>query len=38
MKYIQNKQIWMKAAMGIMTTDSVPKISNGRVQNWKFKY
>ncbi|MDC1485731.1 bifunctional glutamate N-acetyltransferase/amino-acid acetyltransferase ArgJ, partial [Pelagibacteraceae bacterium] len=26
-KYTQNKYIWMKAAMGIMTTDSVPKLA-----------
>ena len=26
-KYIQNKYIWMKAEMGIMTTDSVPKLA-----------
>ena len=27
MKYTQNKYIWMKAAMGIMTTDLKPKIA-----------
>ena len=26
-KYVQNKYIWMKAAMGILTTDTRPKIS-----------
>jgi len=26
-KYTQNKYIWMKAAMGIMTTDSTPKLA-----------
>jgi glutamate N-acetyltransferase/amino-acid N-acetyltransferase len=26
-KYTQNKQIWMKAALGIMTTDTKPKIA-----------
>ena len=26
-KYIQNKYIWMKAAMGILTTDTRPKLS-----------
>ncbi len=26
-KYTQNKYIWMKAAMGILTTDLVPKLS-----------
>jgi glutamate N-acetyltransferase / amino-acid N-acetyltransferase len=26
-KYIQNKYIWMKAALGIMTTDTQPKIA-----------
>ena len=26
-KYIQNKYIWMKAALGIMTTDTRPKIA-----------
>jgi len=26
-KYTQNKYIWMKAAMGIMTTDLIPKIA-----------
>ena len=26
-KYTQNKYLWMKAALGIMTTDTVPKIS-----------
>jgi glutamate N-acetyltransferase/amino-acid N-acetyltransferase len=26
-KYTQNKYIWMKAAMGIMTTDSLPKLA-----------
>ena len=26
-KYVQNKLIWMKAALGIMTTDLVPKVS-----------
>ena len=26
-KYIQNKQIWMKAALGIMTTDLKPKLA-----------
>ncbi len=26
-KYTQNKYLWMKAALGIMTTDSVPKMS-----------
>ena len=26
-KYIQNKYIWMKAALGIMTTDTKPKIA-----------
>ena len=27
MKYTQNKYIWMKAALGIMTTDTQPKIA-----------
>ena len=26
-KYVQNKYIWMKAAMGILTTDTRPKLS-----------
>tara|TARA_B100001769_G_scaffold245073_1_gene214620 strand:- start:1165 stop:2466 length:1302 start_codon:yes stop_codon:yes gene_type:complete len=26
-KYTQNKYLWMKAALGIMTTDTVPKMS-----------
>ena len=26
-KYVQNKYIWMKAAMGIITTDTKPKLS-----------
>ena len=26
-KYVQNKYIWMKAAMGILTTDTKPKLS-----------
>ena len=26
-KYTQNKYIWMKAAMGILTTDLVPKVA-----------
>ncbi len=26
-KYVQNKYIWMKSAMGILTTDTKPKIS-----------
>ena len=26
-KYIQNKYIWMKAALGIMTTDTQPKMA-----------
>ena len=26
-RYIQNKSIWMKAALGIMTTDLVPKLA-----------
>ena len=26
-KYTQNKYLWMKAALGIMTTDKQPKIS-----------
>ena len=26
-KYTQNKYIWMKAALGIMTTDTEPKIA-----------
>ena len=26
-KYIQNKYIWIKAALGIMTTDLVPKLA-----------
>ena len=26
-KYTQNKYIWMKAAMGIMTTDLKPKLA-----------
>jgi glutamate N-acetyltransferase / amino-acid N-acetyltransferase len=26
-KYIQNKYVWMKAALGIMTTDTQPKIA-----------
>ncbi len=26
-KYVQNKYIWMKAALGIMTTDTQPKIA-----------
>ena len=26
-KYTQNKFIWMKAALGIMTTDTKPKIA-----------
>jgi glutamate N-acetyltransferase / amino-acid N-acetyltransferase len=26
-KYVQNKSIWMKAALGIMTTDTKPKIA-----------
>jgi glutamate N-acetyltransferase / amino-acid N-acetyltransferase len=26
-KYVQNKYIWMKAALGIMTTDTKPKIA-----------
>ncbi len=26
-KYTQNKYLWMKAALGIMTTDTVPKLS-----------
>jgi len=26
-KYVQNKYIWMKAAMGILTTDTKPKIA-----------
>ena len=26
-KYTQNKYIWMKAALGIMTTDLVPKLA-----------
>ena len=30
-KYVQNKYIWMKAAMGILTTDTKPKVINGRM-------
>ena len=26
-KYVQNKYIWIKAAMGIITTDTKPKLS-----------
>ena len=26
-KYVQNKYVWMKAAMGILTTDTKPKLS-----------
>ena len=31
-KYTQNKYIWMKAALGIMTTDTQPKMSMENVQ------
>ena len=30
-KYTQTKYLWMKAALGIMTTDLSPKASNGRM-------
>ena len=32
MKYTQNKYIWMKTALGIMTTDTQPKIAIDK--NW----
>ncbi|MDA7770365.1 bifunctional glutamate N-acetyltransferase/amino-acid acetyltransferase ArgJ [Candidatus Pelagibacter sp.] len=38
-KYVQNKPIWMKAALGIMTTDLKPKLSmeECRIGNKKVK-
>ena len=34
-KYTQNKYIWMKAALGIMTTDTQPKMAMEECVNWK---
>ena len=39
-KYTQNKYIWMKAALGIMTTDTQPKMAMEEclIGNTKLKY
>ena len=34
-KYTQNKLIWMKAALGIMTTDTQPKMAMEECLYWK---
>ena len=34
-KYTQNKFIWMKAGLGIMTTDTKPKLAMESVYHWK---
>ena len=38
-KYTQNKYIWMKAALGIMTTDTQPKMAmeNCQIGNSEIK-
>jgi glutamate N-acetyltransferase/amino-acid N-acetyltransferase len=39
-KYTQNKFIWMKAALGIMTTDTKPKLAmeECKIGNKKLKF